>query len=115
MNIKGKLDVDFRNIEHDHQQNPDLNPREYQRLEGCWNVYFHGFMDERDDIAYVLKPTKVEPGIYEVEVYGVPAVLFIWDTLIEHHRPLKGLIVRKGDTELMDDAQLKYNTAQAFI
>lgn len=110
-----KLDVDFRNYVKDRTDNPNIDPSQYLRVQRCWNIYFHGFMDEGDDIAYVLERTAIEPGIYEVDVYDIPAILYLWDTHDGHHRPLKGLIVRKGDISGMVDAQQKYDTNKAFI
>lgn len=115
MEIKGKLDVNFLNLGFDAHGNESLDVREYTRVERCWNIYFHGFMDAYDDIAYVKGKVSIEPGIYEVVTYGIPALLFVWRYTDEHPRDLKGLIVRVGDTKNIEDAYKKYTDNQYFI
>lgn len=116
MEIK-KLDVQFLHFfkEYERLGETAFNPHQLKRVERCWNIYYHGFMDERDDIAYVHGKVVIEPGIYEVEVYGIPAILYLWKYTDDHTRDLKGLIVRKGDEEMMMDAQNKYDSSQTFI
>ncbi len=115
MQITGKLGVQFFNLGHDRNLDDELDASEYQRVNRCWNIYYHGFMDRYDDIAYVKVPTNIEPGIYEVVTYGIPAILFVWMYCNDHTRDLKGLIVKVGDDELMEDALAKYNARKEFI
>lgn len=116
MDIKGKLDTEFFNLGHDAHGSESIDVREYTRVERCWNIYYHGFMDEYDDIAYVKGKVSIEPGIYEIVTYGIPALLFVWRYATEvGQRDLKGLIVKADDTKLIEDAYTKYKTTQAFI
>lgn len=111
-----KLDVGFYNLEKEKQHTSDSEYlREFVRAERCWNIYFHGFMDELCDIAYVKQTTVIEPGIYEVEVYGIPAILYLWKYTDEHPRDLKGLICRADDVEARADAQEKFDDNRMFI
>lgn len=116
MEIKGKLDVDFLNLGFDTHVNESIERSDYIRVEGCWNIYFHGFMDAHDDIAYVKGKVKINPGIYEIVTYGIPALLFIWQwTNSDHPRVLKGLIVRADDIESINDAYVKYTENQMYV
>ncbi|ABY63133.1 hypothetical protein ST201phi2-1p307 [Pseudomonas phage 201phi2-1] len=115
MQITGKLDVDFLNLGYDRSINENLSGEEYLRVDRCWNIYYHGFMDEFDDIAYVKGNVSIEPGIYEVVTYGIPAILFLWRFTHDHHRDLKGLIVKVGDDDMMKDAYQKWFNHEYFI
>lgn len=115
MDINGKLDVQFFNFGYDRSIDGTADGSKYHRVERCWNIYYHGFNDRFCDIAYVKETTTIEPGIYEVVTYGVPAILFVWKYTDEHHRDLKGLIVKVGDDKSMQDALAKYTTAKEFI
>lgn len=115
MEITGKLNVEFFNHGLDHSKDDKVIASEYHRVDRCWNIYFHGFMDQFDDIAYVKVPTTIEPGIYEVVTYGIPAILFLWKYTDDHHRDLKGLLVKADGGESMLDALAKYNSRQEFI
>lgn len=112
MEITGKLDVQFFNFGQDQHDNPDnINAEEYQRVEGVWNVYYHGFMDRYCDIAYVKQRTVIQPGIYEVTTYGVDCYLFFW----MGGERYRGLLVRKEDQFLIDDAYKKYQAQVSFM
>ena len=114
MDTKGKLDVTFLNFEHERSIDEKVTHDQFQRVKGVWNIYFHGFMDKRCDIAYVKKPTEISPGIYEVTVYGEAAYLFLWVPK-DDVGGLKGLITRVVDTFLVEDAFKKYTANQSFI
>lgn len=112
MEIKGQLAVRFFNYGQDKFERPDdTHAENYQRVKGTWNVYYHGFMDRYDDIAYVKSPTTIEPGIYEIETYGVEAYLFFW----QGGDRLRGLIVRKEDQAMIEDAYKKYLKGVEFL
>lgn len=115
MDITGELDVEFFNYAYDRSLDESIDPGLYLRVDKVWNIYYHGFMDKFCDIAYVKTPTTVEPGIYEVTTYGIPAYLFIWKTGDHHQRNMKGLIVKVDDTNLVNDAFEKYTTNQYSI
>ncbi len=112
-----KLDVKFHHFEKEKERTDEASfkPSEFVRVERCWNIYFHGFMDEKCDITYVKGKVEIEPGIYEVEVYGIPAVLYLWKYTDDHSRDLKGLICRADDAEMRADAQAKYDSNKMFI
>lgn len=111
MEISGKLDVEFFNYYEDRAVNPKVDPVEYLRVDGTWNIYFHGFYDRYDDIAYVKVPTVIQPGIYEVSVRGIECYLFYWQSTDRK----RGLIVRKADPELIEEAYQKYLKQAAYI
>lgn len=115
MEITGKLDVEFFNFEYDRSLDESIDRDKYLRVDKVWNIYYHGFMDKFCDIAYVKTPTTIEPGIYEITTYGIPAYLFVWKYGDDHPRGLKGLIVKVGDTDLIKDAFEKYATTQYFV
>lgn len=105
MDITGKLDIQFFNFGLDQQADYDgINAEEYKRVEGTWNIYYHGFMDRWCDIAYVKQRTVIEPGIYEITTYGVDAYLFFW----QGGDRLRGLITPRDNQSLIDDAYKKY-------
>lgn len=115
MDINSKLDVQFFNFGYDRSIDSTADGSKYLLVDRCWNIYFHGFMDQFDDIAYVKVPTAIEPGIYDVVTYGIPAVLFVWKYTKEHDRDLKGLIVKADDAEMLENARVKYTNNQYFI
>lgn len=115
MDITGKLDVQFFNYYEEQAKAEAVSPAMYQRVERTWNIYYHGFMDSLDDIAYVKETTTIEPGVYEVTTYGIPAYLFLWKYCDDHPRDLKGLIVRADDLRMVDDAFIKYTNEQNTI
>lgn len=115
MDITGKLDTQFFNFGEDRFNQPDIDPSLYHRVEQVWNIYYHGFMDRYDDIAYVKETTTLEPGVYEITTYGIPAYLFLWKSGTDHPRNLKGLIVRTDDLRMVDDAFTKYVDERNFI
>jgi hypothetical protein len=105
MEITGKLDIQFFNFGHDHNTDPDnTNGEDYLRVEGTWNIYYHGFMDARCDIAYVKQRTVLQPGIYEINTYGIDAYLFFW----QGEDRLRGLITQRDNQPMIDDAYKKY-------
>lgn len=116
MDINGKLDVQFFNLGYDRSDvDGNTEAGEYRRVDRCWNIYFHGFMDQFDDIAYVKVTTAIEPGIYEVVTYGIPAILFLWKYTDDHHRDLKGLLVKADDAVRLKNAHVKYTMKKEFI
>lgn len=118
METKGRIDTTFYNLGKIRAENNNENPMDvadYKRLEKCWNVYFHGFNDRYDDIAYVKGTVTIEPGIYDVMVDGEECYLFLWDTKDEHPRPLKGLIARIKDKKLVKHAKAMYDQQKVFV
>lgn len=120
MEIKGRLGVQFFNLGQARFDNNFNNPddvNKYQRVKRCWNIYFHGFNDRYDDIAYVKEPTTIEPGIYEVVIEGIPCYLFLWqyESDPEFKNNLKGLIVKVDDRTMVSDAYNKYKAGAYFI
>lgn len=82
-----------------------------QMINGRSNVYFHGFCDKQDDLAYSKGTIVVSEGIYNVNAYGTPAILFIWLPESSSRSPnklYKGLIVEINDNDRMIDAYAKY-------
>lgn len=115
MDITDKLEVEFFNLGYDRSLDESLDPSVYQRVDKAWNIYFHGFMDEFCDIAYVKTPTVIKPGVYEVTTYDIPAYLFLWEYDTTHPRSLKGLIVKADDVRMIDDAFIKYSNNKYSI
>lgn len=115
MDCTSKLDVQFFNLGYDLSLDESINASEYQRVDKAWNIYYHGFMDQYCDIAYVKSPTVIEPGVYEITTYGIPAYLFIWKYCNTHPRGLKGLIIKADDVRMLDDAFVKYSENKYFI
>lgn len=112
MDITGKLDTQFYNFGLDQHDNPDtINGEEYLRVEGTWNIYYHGFMDRYCDIAYVKKRTVIEPGIYEVNTYGIDCYLFFW----QGGDRLRGLITQRDNQPMIDDAYKKYQSQVSHL
>lgn len=111
--LKAPLDVDFINFGEDKANDPSISAKDYRRLSGSWNIYYHGFMDRYDDIAYVKKPVEIEPGIYPIKTYGVDAYLFIWlDASINR---LRGLITTQTNERWIADALSKYNACVTHL
>lgn len=105
MLIKDTLATQFFNYGKDKYEKPETtDAAQYHRVKGSWNVYYHGFMDEYCDIAYVKEPTSLEPGIYLIETYGVEAYLFFWFS----DDRFRGLITRRDDEKMTEDAYAKY-------
>jgi hypothetical protein len=111
----GKLDINWINRGYELNKNPGVDTSGYNRVEGVWNIYFHGFMDRFDDIAYVEGSVTIEPGIYETTAYGEKCYLFLWVADPTHPRTMKGLITRISDTEQVVDALAKYISNQSTI
>ncbi len=75
-------------------------------LYGC---YFHGFYNDRNDIAWAKPGTwPTEPGIYSVIADGQECWLYLWLPKDVRQPKLKGLIVRKDDEKMIEDAKGKY-------
>lgn len=111
----GKLDVVFHNLGQARHDNPDINIENWQRVMYYWNIYFHGFNDQYDDIAYVTQRTEIPPGIYDVVVNDTPCLLFAWQYCNESFNNLKGLIVEASNAAMVADAFAKYSAKQEFI
>lgn len=106
--VTGKLDFEFFNYYEDRAKDNSIGWENYHRLPNTWNVYFHGFMDELDDIAYVRVPVELEPGIYETTSYGIHCYLFYWKERDVGSKYKRGLLVKHDDQEWLEDALTKY-------